>query len=757
MFNRSKRFVSLFAFTIIAVLVTQIGCQTVNDVVVPVTSHTPTTMAVTFNDLGPAIKDIAPSLENYTNGLVPQYGTFELTFDIDGSFQNPYNPAEIKVDAYFTSPGGDVCVQPGFFYQDYELNQDGDTETLTPVGDPVWKVRFSPVETGTYQYYMQAAEGTAGTKTPQSTFEVASSDDPGFIRISPKNSRYFEFQNGDPFLGIGLNVAWWQQSDTGISTYEYYFDRMGEHKANLARVWMTNSGMDQDWILSIQDKTLGADYNLQEAWMFDAILESAHLNEVRLILTLEDVNQFGHSWNWDVNLYNSANDGPCETQSEIFTDQDAREYQDRVFRYIVARWGYSPNIFSWELFNEIDELRWSDQANFDSDDLVDWHAEKARYIKSIDAHQHIVNTSTGSFKTHPYLYEALDDIDYAQIHFYYVPEWPWYPSDPEGRDIAALTRYYSNKVYESVSDEPAIVGEFGLSGAGWGESPHLEQEDQGVHLHNALWASLMSGMASTGLSWHWNAHQQFDPAWWRHYTAIANFFEGLQTANLSVMQPLNVNRVDLFSFPSSPSIEEELQSGIFPDELRVAFEDNQIPLFEEAQVRVVERNTGWEIDAFTSGNLVKTYSLVKLGDLIDIYVEFDDQRSSADFLSSNEKLRALGLRGENAAYIWIQNTDNTWWNNLNDLVPGPQSGSLRITGFSPGCTYAVEWWDPWESDSGLPNVTNSLVEANFSGEISIDLSDYRQAGLQTDVAVKIYPQECEEPLITWLPLIYAFD
>ena len=269
-------------------------------------------------------------------------------------------------------------MQPGFYYQDYELNIEADTETLVPVGDPVWKVRFSPMETGLYQYYIQAAEGTAGTKTPQSTFEVAASDDPGFIRISPANSRYFEFQNGDPFLGIGLNVAWWQQPETGISTYKTYFDRMGEYRANLARVWMTNSGMDQGWILSLQDQTLGADYNLTEAWMLDAMIELARQNDVRLLLTLEDVNQFGHSWNWDVNLYNIANNGPCETQSEIFTNPEAREYQDRVFRYIVARWGYSPNILSWELFNEIDELRWSDQANFDSDDLVDWHAEKAR-------------------------------------------------------------------------------------------------------------------------------------------------------------------------------------------------------------------------------------------------------------------------------------------------------------------------------------------------------------------------------------------
>jgi len=243
MLESSKRYGFMFSFVLIAGLVSQMGCQTKYEGIGPASSNTPAMAAVTFNDLGPSIGDITSNLEDYPNGQVPRYGKFELTFDIDGTFQNPYNPAEITVDAYFTSPGGDVLVQPGFYYQDYELNSEADSETLVPVGDPVWKVRFSPMETGLYQYYIQAAEGTAGTKTPQSTFEVSASDDPGFIRISPVNSRYFEFQNGDPFLGIGLNVAWWQQPETGISTYKTYFDRMGEYRANLARVWMTNSGM----------------------------------------------------------------------------------------------------------------------------------------------------------------------------------------------------------------------------------------------------------------------------------------------------------------------------------------------------------------------------------------------------------------------------------------------------------------------------------------------------------------------------------
>jgi hypothetical protein len=765
----------MFTITIMTLLITQISCQSLDQMVTPAKNFTVTGTEATSvvpeatdreflpavtsssNDPGPIFGAMTNNLADYTNSLIPSYEKFELTFDLEGSFINPYNPEEIKVEAIFQAPSGKVLVQPGFYYQEYDLQTDGEAEILTPVGNPLWKVRFSPTESGTYQYYLTAAEGAAFTTTPINTFEVEESDDPGFIQISPANARYFEYQNGEPFFGIGLNVGWWQYPEKGISTYKYYFDRMGEYRANLARVWMTNSGMDQGWILSIQDQTLGADYNLQEAWMFDAMLALAHQNEVRLLLTLDDVNQYGHSWNWEVNLYNSANGGPCDTQSEIFTNPEAWKYQERIFRYIIARWGYSTNILSWELFNEIDELRWSDQDNFSSDDLAAWHAERAAYIKSIDAHQHLVNTSTGSFKTHPYLYEALRDIDFAQIHFYYVPGWPWYPSDPEGRDIAALTRDYADQVYWSVSNEPSLVGEFGLVGADWSNSPLLAEDDQGIHLHNALWSSLMSGSASTGLNWHWETHRQFDAAWWRHYAAIANFFKGLPNSQLSVMKPMNVNRLDLFRITSSASIEADLQAGTFPAELRTAFDENQVPLFESTQIRVLEANSHWEIDAYMSGNLVKTYSLEKAAGMIDVSVSYGDLVSTADFSSNNDKLRALGLRSGQNAYIWIQNIDHTWWNVINGKLPESQSGSLTIIGFTPSCTYNIEWWDPWEPDSGKQIKASSLVKANASGELSIELGDYQPAGIQSDVAVKLLVENCGESLLTWLPMIYSYE
>jgi hypothetical protein len=138
-------------------------------------------------------------------------------------------------------------------------------------------------------------------------------------------------------------------------------------------------------------------------------------------------------------------------------------------------------------------------------------------------------------------------MELAQIHFYYVPGCCDYaPSDPAGRDMADLTRYYAHRVYNSVVDKPSIIGEWGLLNEVWDPSPYLDTDDRGVHLHNGLWASLMSGMAATGLNWHWGYHQVHDPAWWVHYHALANYFEYIHITNLSVMKPVNVD----FSLPS---------------------------------------------------------------------------------------------------------------------------------------------------------------------------------------------------------------
>ena len=249
-------------------------------------------LAAAAPSAGPVVTGLTTNLADYPNSQVPRYEKFEVTLTLGSSYPNPFDPDVIRVDGYFTSPGGGALVQPGFYYQPYQVTTVNGAETYTPSGNPAWKVRFSPRETGIYQYYIRLTDASGSTNTSTASFQVTASSNPGFISVSAKNSRYFEFDSGAPFIGLGLNVGWWQFENRRISTYNYYLSRMQEYKANLARVWMVNSARNQDWIMSIQDQSLGSDYNLEEAWAFDNILDLAHQKGVYFLLTLDDVNQY---------------------------------------------------------------------------------------------------------------------------------------------------------------------------------------------------------------------------------------------------------------------------------------------------------------------------------------------------------------------------------------------------------------------------------------------------------------------------------
>ena len=57
--------------------------------------------------------------------------------------------------------------------------------------------------------------------------------------------------------------------------------------------------------------------------------------------------------NWPQNPFNTANGGFLSDPKQFFTDTTAKALTKRKYRYIVARWGYSPAVMAWELFNEV--------------------------------------------------------------------------------------------------------------------------------------------------------------------------------------------------------------------------------------------------------------------------------------------------------------------------------------------------------------------------------------------------------------------
>jgi hypothetical protein len=67
---------------------------------------------------------------------------------------------------------------------------------------------------------------------------------------------------------------------------------------------------------------------------------------------------------------------------------------------------------------------------------------------------------------------------------------------------------------------------------------------------------------------------------------------------------------------------------------------------------------------------------------------------------SPEQLRAVGLTGDSGAWVWVSNSEATWYRiGVEDKKPEPVAdGKLTIPGLPAG-TYRVEWWDTWKGEA----------------------------------------------------------
>ena len=206
------------------------------------------------------ISSITTNADEYANAELPAYEKFEITFQIEnsvaGNFQLPYDPAApngidptyskhqgISVDALFLSPGetdwANAYQQPAFYYQFFDdqikRSWDGeDREWYYPTGQFAWKIRFSPDRSGVWQYKIKAQDASGQTETLPQSLVVTGSTNKGFVKVSPTDPRYFEFDDGTTFYGLGFQQGGF---DDPVLKNEQDFQKYQENNINFLRVW----------------------------------------------------------------------------------------------------------------------------------------------------------------------------------------------------------------------------------------------------------------------------------------------------------------------------------------------------------------------------------------------------------------------------------------------------------------------------------------------------------------------------------------
>lgn len=188
-----------------------------------------------------------------TTSRVGQFERVEMNLQFPRTYSNSFDPDEVEVSVRFNIENAKEWVVPAFYCQQYDRRLVGNTgqqrDWLYPHGLPVWKVRFAPMQPGSYQAVAILKDHTGARTSAPTRFECVASQNKGFVRASTQDPRFLEFANGQPFFPVGQNLAFiGSQQYVNLSKAGMIFARLSENGANYARVWTSCD----DWAMAIE-------------------------------------------------------------------------------------------------------------------------------------------------------------------------------------------------------------------------------------------------------------------------------------------------------------------------------------------------------------------------------------------------------------------------------------------------------------------------------------------------------------------------
>jgi hypothetical protein len=195
---------------------------------------------------------------------IGKYQKFEVTFTLDQNYADNNDPCVVDIMAYLTKPDSTIVHVPAFYYVEYTESTYG---TYVLGRNPCWKVRFAPVQIGSYTISNITIRDSNGTTIlyPSVSFTCVESNKKGFVRTSRNDPHYMQFDNNDSYLPIGHDVCWWNA--TGTNAWKTGFTKMHNAGENWTRIWMCpfSQGTALEWNKELLDRVLQRRREIQYA------------------------------------------------------------------------------------------------------------------------------------------------------------------------------------------------------------------------------------------------------------------------------------------------------------------------------------------------------------------------------------------------------------------------------------------------------------------------------------------------------------
>jgi hypothetical protein len=486
-------------------------------------------------------------------------GPIRVEIGVLAEYRSAFNPAEVKVDVVVAPPGGELRRRPAFYAQEYvsritkvqveEEDKDKapavvlggkkepelvEREVLEAVGEAGWRALVDAEKVGVYGISVEVSGRGASARAEARPVRIlrAAGKRMGPLAKSTKDHRFLADPQGKAVFLLGHNLGWLvdERGPLGLHRWTQALERMSGAGLNYARIWNCS------WSLWLETHRPYR-YDLASAWKLDRVLEEAGRRGIHVQLCMDNFHDF--RMKPEKSPYFAGEKPVCRTRREFFTSAAARRVYSAKLRYMVARYGHHRNLMAWELWNELDyciekNLKPEELEKARKEYLVPWARRAARELAALDRRRRMVTCSLADGTIWPEL-SGAPEIGLVESHIYlYMP-------DPERNKPAWPARLALEEATGEFAKyrKPGFVSEFGFGASGGPESPINETDRLGVHLHNGLWSSALSGHAGVVALWWWDSYLAppgdqerakteitGEDRYW-HYRAVSRFLRGV--------------------------------------------------------------------------------------------------------------------------------------------------------------------------------------------------------------------------------------
>ena len=395
------------------------------------------------------------------------YETLTVTFHSSLTFDNPFDQDDIRADLVARAPDGSSVVAPAFF-------KSGSS------GDATWQAHFTPRALGRFRYRLRLTRASGALESDQQLLDVQASSLDGFLHLAQGTFYNLVFDSGKRFRGVGENYGW----ETEQYKFADMLPRLRDFKVNFVRTW------EGPGRYALQHGQALSHFDESVATKLDQVMALAGENGIYVMSTLEPAIYFlttphggDTAIQWSQNPFSTARGGPCQNTADFFSNAQAKRHYKNKLRYAIARWGHSPHLAVWELWNEYDHL--VEQLGVPTGTIAAWHQEMAQYLNETDPYDRIVTTSL-SHNDYADLW-SLPEMQFTQRHLY-------------GSMDGILDTHAG---YETKYQKAFVAGEFSLD---WRWPLTHTPAAYGREVHMALWRGMFAPTPILPMTWWWDFH-----------------------------------------------------------------------------------------------------------------------------------------------------------------------------------------------------------------------------------------------------------